>query len=89
MPRGGVRPGSGRPKGAATKRTREIADRLSSEGILPLEVMLRTMRELWQQDRKPEACAVAEKAAPYIHPRLASIDAKVETAEVPWFERVK
>jgi hypothetical protein len=35
--RGGKRPGSGRKKGSATKKTREIADRAAAEGITPLE----------------------------------------------------
>ncbi len=43
--RGGARPGAGRKKGAATKRTREIADKAAEEGITPLEVMLKAMRE--------------------------------------------
>ena len=43
--RGGKRPGAGRPAGAATRRTREIADQALAEGISPLEVMLRAMRE--------------------------------------------
>jgi len=44
--RGGRRPGAGRKKGSATKRTRAIADRAAREGITPLEVMLKTMRAL-------------------------------------------
>lgn len=44
MARGGARPGSGRKAGAATKRTREIADRATAEGVTPLEVMLDAMR---------------------------------------------
>ena len=43
--RGGARKGPGRPRGAATKRTRTIADRKSRKGITPLEVMLTAMRE--------------------------------------------
>ena len=30
MPRGGFRPGAGRPAGAVTKRTREIADQATA-----------------------------------------------------------
>jgi len=44
--RGGSRKGAGRKVGAATKKTREIADKAAAEGITPLEVMLRTMRAL-------------------------------------------
>lgn len=44
--RGGRRPGAGRKKGSATKRTRDIADQAAREGITPLEVMLKTMQAL-------------------------------------------
>lgn len=42
--RGGARKNAGRKAGAATKRTREIADKAAEEGLTPLEVMLQTMR---------------------------------------------
>jgi hypothetical protein len=39
--RGGKRPGAGRPRGAATKRTREIADRaVADDGQLPLQTAM-------------------------------------------------
>lgn len=44
--RGGARKNAGRKVGAATKRTREIADKAAEEGLTPLEVMLQTMRAL-------------------------------------------
>lgn len=95
---GGARKGAGRKKGATTKKTREIADKLmESDEITPLEYMLGVLRETPEklkakydagdidseeyivelqamQKRKDNA---AEKAAPYIHPRLSSIEAKV------------
>ena len=57
-------------------------------GITPLEVILRTMRALWAEaeavdsEGKPtfdmgkakDATAVASVAAPYVHPRLNSIE---------------
>lgn len=45
MANGGARPGAGRKPGGANQKTREIADRAAREGITPLEVMLRAMRE--------------------------------------------
>ena len=43
---GGARKNAGRKKGAATKKTREIADKLVADGDLtPLEYMLQTLRE--------------------------------------------
>ncbi|MFP3637303.1 hypothetical protein SB677_21350, partial [Bacillus sp. SIMBA_033] len=47
--RGGARKGAGRKPGAATKKTREIADKTAAEGITPLEVMLRAMTALVDQ----------------------------------------
>ena len=44
--RGGARKNAGRKPGAATKKTREIADKAAAEGLTPLEVMLRTMHAL-------------------------------------------
>lgn len=74
--RGGKRAGAGRPKGAATKRTRDIADNAALEGITPLEFMLNRMRdELVPPGDRFEA---AKAAAPYIHPRLTTVEAKVD-----------
>lgn len=79
--RGGKRPGSGRKKGSATKKTREIADRAAEEGITPLEYMLQIMRRTTaHEDPKVEvarealAFEAAKAAAPYIHPRLAAVE---------------
>jgi hypothetical protein len=88
MPKGGFRPGAGRKTGAATVRTRQIANELAREGETPLQVLIGTMRELWQQaanaptaaerlEKKLAACAVAKDASPYIHPRLAAVAATV------------
>jgi hypothetical protein len=43
--RGGARPGSGRKPGEANKRSQAVAAKAQLEGITPLEVMLRAMRE--------------------------------------------
>lgn len=77
MPRGGKRPGAGRPKGSrspATIKRKEIAERALAEGITPLEVMLRTMRDHFAAGRLDQASAVAKDAAPYMHPRLAAVE---------------
>lgn len=72
MARGGKREGAGRPKGAANKRTREIADNAAQEGLTPLEYMLSVLRDD-MADPKDRMWA-AEKAAPYVHARLASVE---------------
>lgn len=71
MARGGKREGAGRPAGAATKKTREIAEAAMAEGLTPLDYMLSVLRDTTQeQDKRMWA---AEKAAPFIHPRLTSV----------------
>ncbi|MBA9063908.1 hypothetical protein GGQ91_003309 [Methylobacterium fujisawaense] len=44
MARGGKRAGAGRKPGAATQRTRAVAERASATGLTPLDVMLDVMR---------------------------------------------
>lgn len=78
MARGGKRAGAGRKPGAATAKTREIADKAASEGVTPLEVMLGAMRELWDNGNKLDAASIAKDAAPYMHPRLSNVDLKAE-----------
>jgi hypothetical protein len=84
---GGKREGAGRKLGSPTKRRREIIDEAAKDGITPLEVQLRTMRALWDEANKGgsldfelavQACAIAKDAAPYLHPRLANIEARVD-----------
>lgn len=80
--RGGARANSGRKKGTANKKTREIADRAAAEGITPLEYMLKVMRADIPDDLEPRDRLAAENmrfeaakaAAPYIHPRLAAVE---------------
>jgi hypothetical protein len=75
MARGGARAGAGRPKGAATVKTREIADKAASEGITPLEYMLGVLRD---DTREPaHRLDAAKAAAPYVHARLSNIDANI------------
>jgi hypothetical protein len=87
MPRGGKRTNqTGRPKGAHTKRTREIAVQAALTGQTPLEVMLEAMRyyQALHGDLAAEAsdrvgaiekaASIAKDAAPYMHPRLTSVE---------------
>jgi hypothetical protein len=74
------------------QKTRAIAARAAAEGITPLEVILRTMRSAWARASKNGetvtsfqdaliAAAMAEKAAPYVHPRLAAEKHEVSGAD--------
>lgn len=96
MPRGGSRPGAGRKAGTVseqTKRRLETAERAAAEGVTPLEVMLTTMRSLWKlatdesgnvidTDNALAANTVAKDAAPFIHPKLATVNATVDHSGV-------
>jgi hypothetical protein len=53
------------------------------EGVTPLEIMLGAARAVWAEATKGEridldkaaaASAIAKDAAPYVHPKLASIE---------------
>lgn len=68
--RGGRRPGSGRKKGSATQKTRDIANRAAEEGLTPLEYMLSVMRD--ESLERAERMDAAKSAAPYIHPKLST-----------------
>lgn len=79
MARGGKREGAGRKSGAAQCRTRAIADGIALDGQeTPLEVMIKLMRQATNPEDKLKA-AIA--AAPYVHPRLSSIEANVKISE--------
>lgn len=82
MPRGGKRPGAGRPVSEATKKRRDIAEKALEMGVTPLDVMLGAMREALGPDPlKPNWAAAqvfARDAAPYVHPKLAATEVKME-----------
>jgi hypothetical protein len=72
MLRGGKRPGAGRPKGSKNKNT--VAIQAAKTGELPLDYMLRVMRDkAADKDRRDE---MAKAAAPYLHAKRASEDAR-------------
>lgn len=73
--RGGPRPGSGRKPGGQNRKSREIADRAAAEGITPLEYLLKVMRD--ENGDSETRLDAAKAAAPYVHPRLANIEANV------------
>lgn len=72
MSHGGARPGAGRKPGGANKRTQEAYDRAKESGELPLDYLLRVMRDEGSDEAKRIDCAKA--AAPYLHPKRAPVD---------------
>lgn len=80
MARGGARPGAGRPKGSKSQLTLQreaVAAKALTDGITPLEVMLNTMRKLYDEGEFMAASQVAKDAAPYVHPKLATTDMRL------------
>lgn len=88
---GGKRPGAGRKTGSATAKTREVANRIAESGDTPLEALAELRRWAMKQFRDAlkgknfetaaKAAEVAAdwaaKEAPYVHPKLSSIEANV------------
>jgi hypothetical protein len=77
---GGKRPGAGRPFGAKTKKNwksmQEMAEKYQHS---PLDYLLAVLNNpMSSPERKMYA---AEKAAPFVHPRLASTTSKIGTDE--------
>lgn len=72
MAKGGPREGAGRKPGVPNKRSAEKAEQVEASGLTPLDFMMSILRD-------PEADATdrkwaAEKAAPYVHAKLASVE---------------
>jgi len=73
---GGAREGSGRKPGQRNAKTVEQVERIEASGLTPLDYMLSIMRDIAVDDaRRLDA---AKSAAPYVHARLSSVEAKVE-----------
>ena len=77
MGRGGGRGcGAGRPKGAATKKSREIVDAMVVRGVkMPLEYMLAVVGDETATQARRDQMAIA--SAPFCHPRLAVVSTPV------------
>jgi hypothetical protein len=71
---GGPRPNSGRPAGSATARTREIANELAAKEETPLHYMLKVLKHYAEQQNWDKVLEAARTAAPYLHPRLQSME---------------
>ena len=71
---GGKRPGAGRPKGAKTKLTEKALEK-AGEGLLPLDYMLKVLRN--EEETPANRMDAAKAAAPYVHARLNSVESTV------------
>jgi hypothetical protein len=65
----------GRPRGSLNKRTQTLLEAAEAGGEMPLDFLLRLMRDRHSpMARRLEA---AKAAAPFLHPKLSAIDAKL------------
>ena len=77
MAHGGRRQGAGRKKGQVAEKTAlrtKIATQALESGITPLDYMLSILRDEGQETSA--RFAAAKECAPYLHPRLSSVDHK-------------
>ena len=68
----------GRQKGTRNRATEEARAAAQATGILPLNYMLTVMRNPNADEKRRDGMAMA--AAPYLHPKLSSVDAKLSSA---------
>lgn len=73
---GGKRQGAGRKKGSVGKLHDAARTQAAAEGITPLAYLLGLLRDDKQpQDIRTDA---AKAAAPYLHAKLANVEAKID-----------
>ncbi|MDH5640867.1 MAG: hypothetical protein OEY28_06200 [Nitrospira sp.] len=70
--RGGKRQGAGRKKGRQNKASAAQRAAIAASGEVPLNYMLKIMRD----EKQPTAIRLemAKAAAPYCHPKLAAVE---------------
>ena len=66
----------GRKKGSFNKATAQQRDEILHSGLSPLDWMLQVLRDPSQPNERRDEMAKA--AAPYVHPRLAAVDAHMD-----------
>jgi len=89
---GGKRLGAGRPRGITAGTKQERLEKMLGKGTkTPLQYMLNILND--KKTSPEKKMWAAEKAAPFVHPRLASIDQKLQgdknepvTVKVQWKE---
>jgi hypothetical protein len=64
----------GRQKGTRNRATAEARAAAEATGTLPLDYMLSVMRDANADTKRRDAMAMA--AAPYLHPKLSSVEPK-------------
>lgn len=62
----------GRQKGTPNRATAAKAKEVAESGLAPLDYMLKILRD--ENETQENRMWAAEKAAPYVHPKLAAIE---------------
>ena len=70
-PKGGPKLG-GRRKGTTNKATARRKAEIAQSGLTPLQYMLGVLRD--ETNELPVRMQAANSAAPYVHPRLTSVE---------------
>ena len=65
----------GRPRGSLNKRTQTLLEAAEAGGEMPLDFLLRLMRD----PHSPRRLEAAKAAAPFLHSKLSAIDAKLSS----------
>jgi hypothetical protein len=65
----------GRTKGVPNRATARKAAEIEATGLTPLDYLLSLMRD--EANEVAVRLAAAKDAAPYVHPRLSSVEANV------------
>lgn len=68
----------GRVKGVPNKATQARQAAIAASGLTPLDFLLAVMRD--EAKPLPERLDAAKAVAPYVHPKLASVEHRGETA---------
>ncbi len=72
MARGGKREGAGRKAGTPNSASAAREAEIKASGLTPLDYMLTILRDETKEDK--DRMWAAEKAAPYVHPKLANVE---------------
>ena len=87
MRHGGSRPGAGRKPGTINRFSKDLLEKASQSGLLPVEYMLGVMRDESLDTRL--RIDAAKAAAPYVHQKLSAISVDVTTPDVTHEEWLK
>jgi hypothetical protein len=74
MPRGGKRPGAGRPRGSSSKKANVSAAVAPANGMKPLDIMIAIMRRYYSEERLDQALEAAKALTLYFSQKFAPTD---------------